>query len=319
MDWLTNNPIAQMPGPGFLALYAAVIGLVAFFLWWRVRQLDTSGALPPRLVPTNPDPYESAYLRGGENELTRVLLFDLIERGYLKVGVPARSWWQGKAEPRIERGDRSANVQGLNAVERGVLEWFAEPRSAREVFGSNSLSWSLEPVRQKYEQRMREEQLLWPAEAQPAERRMFGGALALLLGLGGYKFALVIWSGQMDGLILVIPALVGMAILSKVGLPPRLSHRGRAFLKQLQGAYQYLRHEMPSARSGRAGANALLPVGLFGVGVLAGSDFSDYERMFHRSAASGGSCGGSCGSGGGDGGSGDGGGGCGGGCGGGGD
>ena len=46
-------------------------------------------------IPTKPDPYEIAFLRGGENEVTRLLAFDLINRGYLRVAEKGKPTGKG--------------------------------------------------------------------------------------------------------------------------------------------------------------------------------------------------------------------------------
>src|SRR4051812_47950246 len=68
MNWLLNNPISEMPGPMFLALYAGLIALIFLEAFFKNRRADRSRELGPMPIPTKPDPCEIAYLRGGENE-----------------------------------------------------------------------------------------------------------------------------------------------------------------------------------------------------------------------------------------------------------
>jgi len=69
-----SNPLTEMTGPHFLVLFAILISVVALVCWWRQWSRDTSAELSPLPSPQTPDPYEIAYLRGGENELARVLI-----------------------------------------------------------------------------------------------------------------------------------------------------------------------------------------------------------------------------------------------------
>ena len=55
-----------------------------------MRGRDRTANLPPLPIPADPDPCEIAYLRGGENEATRLIVFDLIQRGCLGVLVEDR-------------------------------------------------------------------------------------------------------------------------------------------------------------------------------------------------------------------------------------
>ena len=81
--------IANMYGPDFLWLYAGVIVcalgvlLGAALLPRRRLRASTAG------VSLNPDPYEIAYLRGGELEVGRLALIDLIEEGWLQEKIGA--------------------------------------------------------------------------------------------------------------------------------------------------------------------------------------------------------------------------------------
>src|SRR3954471_20036611 len=124
MDWLLNNPIAEMPGPWFLALYAAVIvgGLVEGRA--RSRRADRSEALGPEPIPGKPDPLEIAYLRGGENEAARLVVFDLLSRGHLRIQQTKKSWGRG-TETTIEREPVEPGADKVSATEADALDYFA--------------------------------------------------------------------------------------------------------------------------------------------------------------------------------------------------
>jgi uncharacterized protein (TIGR04222 family) len=80
MDFLIWN----MPGPQFLLWYGLVILIVVTICGYVRANADPSAKLPALPVPPNPDPLEIAYLRGGLEELSRTLIFDLMQRGYLE-------------------------------------------------------------------------------------------------------------------------------------------------------------------------------------------------------------------------------------------
>ena len=76
MDWLTDNPIVNMPGPNFLGFYALVSLIVLLAFNVLVRSGETNqGALPS--VPMRPDPYEIAYLRGGVGAVISLAIYSL--------------------------------------------------------------------------------------------------------------------------------------------------------------------------------------------------------------------------------------------------
>src|SRR4051794_17344181 len=89
MIWNFLDSIATMSGPQFLFLYGAIVVLTIAICHWVVNRPDwTAELLPPLQIPSDPDPYEIAYLRGGVNELSRLLIFNLMERGYLTIVDP---------------------------------------------------------------------------------------------------------------------------------------------------------------------------------------------------------------------------------------
>ena len=75
------NPITDFNANQFLLFYLVLILLVAAIGWWRREMADWTADLTPPSVPADLDPYEVAYLRGGENEVARVAIVSLTERG----------------------------------------------------------------------------------------------------------------------------------------------------------------------------------------------------------------------------------------------
>ena len=134
MNWLMQNAIATMAGPQFLLLFAVVAAVTLLASWWWMRQSDPTANLPALPVPTSPDPYEIAYLRGGENEVLRLALFRLIQGGCLRV-TEERKWW-GTKEQRVERTGNVADR--LSTLEREVLAGIAA-HTAQEVFQDAAL------------------------------------------------------------------------------------------------------------------------------------------------------------------------------------
>ena len=84
MQWLTHNLITEMPGAQFLMVYGLLIALTFAFFHIAMRRADNKEALTPVPIPSQPDAYEVAYLRGGEEAATSVVLFKLVQRGYLQ-------------------------------------------------------------------------------------------------------------------------------------------------------------------------------------------------------------------------------------------
>lgn len=85
MSWLWDNALANMYGPHFLLVYGSVIVLILVVCWWQRRRSDQTRTLPAFLIPSQLDPHDVAYLRGGKSAVTRLELLAMVQRGYLRI------------------------------------------------------------------------------------------------------------------------------------------------------------------------------------------------------------------------------------------
>ena len=303
MEWLTHNALADMYGPQFLLLYAVVIAVTAVACRAASRRSDWTRSAGPGTVPLSPDPYEIAYLRGGENELIRSVVFSLIQRRYLRIDGDSK-------RARIERTSETPERRALPPLERRAYEWFSTPRAARELFTPGGLRGQVEAFGATYGQRLSREHLLTPPDVRAAALRIWCAGAAVIAALGGYKLFAALERGHQNVAFLIIMGVAALIILGVVCRPPRVSRKGRAYLERLQLAFGKLRTQVgrlsagaphATALSGAADATLLLTVGLFGAGALAGTAYDDYHRTFQRAASGGSGGGASCGSSGGSG------------------
>lgn len=297
LEWLTHNPIADLYGPHFLALYAGVI-LVTLLLCGILRSFTdpTSGVPLPR-IPAEPDPYEIAYLRGGTAELARAVIFHLLQDGYLTVDGGEEH--RGKRKPSLIRWrDDAPDPSCLKDLEREVYSWFRRGLTPEQLFQSDYLR-RLERHLAPYEERLRQEQLLTvPAQLEQLVRLWCGGMLAIV-GLGGYKLLIALSRGKHNVGFLVLLMIVGTVLLTIIcSRKGRLSARGQDYLARLQLGFGGLRTRARSAQERQAEPSLLLLMSVFGVTALGDTPFDYYPAMFHRSSVggSGGSFGSSCGS-----------------------
>lgn len=321
MNWLTQNGLATMPGPRFLALYACVIAIVFIWSVRKARRADPTREMEPMPIPSQPDPYEIAYLRGGENEVLRLVIFTLVQRGYLE-----------SANAGLKQRDRHPDVRHLSNIEDLVFETFAERKSPREIFGDTTLRKFLIRFCEFYKKQLVSKSLLHPDTSAGDQLKLCLQGVGVILILGGYKLWAALSTGHYN-----VGFLVAMAIGSSLALIlvcksyyPRATWRGRVYLERVKIAFEKLKDRVCAVEPDSTDPLLLLVVSLFGLSVLADTAHASLFKMFEKSAqtnfrgpeADCGSCsstgGSSCGGGGDGGGSSCGGGGCGG-CGGGGD
>ena len=292
MSVLAANLIADMKGPVFLQFYGVVIVGTLVLLWFRLRALDASRELPPMKIPAQLDPYEVAFLRGGEPEVVRLTLVSLIQRGYLQAS--------GTDEDQISRAAKPPNVNYLEPAEREVYDWFSAPLEAKDIFAREAESGKFKLHCANYEGRLLQESLLQREEVKTRAVTASLLAALFLVGLGGYKLSVAMSRGKSNlaglfflGFVSVVGVVVVCAINSR-----RISGRGRNYLEALQATFSTLKAKVATAAKGNADSALLLLVGVYGISVLAETTYGFFPKMFQRAAAanSGSSCGSSCGS-----------------------
>ena len=330
MDFLFDNPLANMPGDVFLIFYSlfATFTLVIFAIW--KTQADKSANLPIPPIPTNIDPYEIACLRGGINEVARAVVFALRQKDFLIFQNDGKN-------SRIHRNQHQTDTRSLNQMERDVLRWFGGSREPKEIFNGYGLLQVLEPYYGTYESKLEQQQFLTDSEARNGVARARNIVLLLILGLGAYKFVAAFINGYFNVFGIIIISILAAVITFTVARMPRLTRLGKNYLERLQIAFDKLKQQMPQiyqpSYTPKALPNThaqnpggvdplLLGVGIFGGAILAGTVYDDYTQAFQKaqnqaavnsgSGGCGSACGSSCSSSGGDGGGSS----CGGGCGG---
>src|SRR5271156_1811715 len=127
MNWFLHNPITDLYGPYFLLFYGVAIAALTLACYKSVRGLDRTRDLEVPEFPAKLDPYEIAYLRGGENEVTRVAIASLIQRGLLQI-VEQVNPPSYKRVKKIVKGRKPASGE-LSPIEASVLEWSGFPAS----------------------------------------------------------------------------------------------------------------------------------------------------------------------------------------------
>jgi uncharacterized protein (TIGR04222 family) len=295
MNWLFQNFIADMYGPHFLLLYGSVIVATLIGVRWGIRSADATASLPPPPLRSNPDPYELAYLRGGENEVTRLAIFSLIQRGYLKVS-ETKKWW-GRVERRLSQASGGPDWRHLSPGEQAVFRFFTLPHTAAEVFQTGPQAIGLTGLCSEYETKLQHEDMLYPPQALDTGRLIQILGAGIILCLGGYKLIAALIKGHSNVVFLLAMGIAALFGLALVGRIPRLSYLGRDYLKRLQQAFERMKPKTTNASSAMPDATMLLLVSLFGVGVLSDTSYAYYGQMFNQSSGAGG-CGGSFGGGG---------------------
>lgn len=297
MDFLFDNPIANMQGQVFLVIYGAIIFVLAIAFYLLKSKFDWTDKQPAPLISQTPDPYEIAYLRGGENELARSLIFSLTNKGFLQITNEGKKSY-------IVLTQNQPNWTTLPSIERNILSWFQTTRETSEVFESYGLIELLKPYSLKYESKLAQNNLLTPKDVEMKIRMLSFLVFGFTALIGSYKLIASISHGSYNIIFLILFIIASFLVFWFLGKTKRLSKRGENYLETLQNTFDRLRYNKtpsPNMPALNSFDPALLALGIFGTSALIGSGYNEYERAFEKSnkqdsGGYGSSCGTSCGS-----------------------
>jgi uncharacterized protein (TIGR04222 family) len=242
MNWLLNNPVADIDSEYLLLFYAMAIGAVILACYHSVRSVDRTRHMEPPEIPARLDPYELAYLRGGETEVTRITIRSLLQRGLLQI--TERRDWSSTALAVLKEVDRGRKPEPgeLSPIEACIMKWTGFPALRRQIYEPGGIPDLLRGMCGAYRDNLSDRELLAPPGMKWIGARLWWIGSALILGLGGYLLAVALAKGESIVAVILCPmALIGVIALAFACLRfSRISHRGRAYLEQLEHAYDRL-------------------------------------------------------------------------------
>lgn len=293
-----SNPF-DLRGPEFLEFYLVLVVLTAALVWlirWILERGDDE-TIQSAAKAISQDPYQMAALRGGRDEVIRVAVLSLIERGLLKGHGSELGLEDPQASDKVRKTLDKAIVLGV-AAKMHPRELFQDELVRREAeqFVEPAKAWNLRPGPQH-----------WATRA----ALMIAG-LGLLWGVAGTKIAVALSRGHHNIGFLVILSILAAVLLGVVTMP-QVTAAGRRAQRQLRQLFDGLHRRRHLLSSNKTASELTFLAAVFGMSALP-LEFARAMRDLRidrdQCATSSGFGGGSCGGGG------CGGGGCGGGCGG---
>lgn len=264
------------------ALYAAAIVGVVILVAGRLRALDGTHGQAPHDLPDRIDPYEIAYLRGGTNELARVVIVSLVERQLLELKRPDGGLSRFVFGKKYI-AQRVIHVRPrLSPLEETVYEWFAKPRSTADIFKA-ALPGLLRTDCLPFEERLQRHRLLRTDSDEPRGPVVATGLMALMtIAVLGINTG----AGGFAGLVVAM-SVAGMLAIAALTIRKRVTVHGRRYLTQLR----------ERLGEGQTQTSPTLAVAVGGTAVLAATPLSDLGAEFKKaqraqSAGSGAACGG---------------------------
>ena len=285
MDWLFDNPIGQMYGPAFLALYT-----VWFIFWLFVaRYVGTSRpASPPAplSIPPNPNPFHIAYLRGGIPEVFRTVFVDLVEKKRIIEIKLERRWYQvGQIPSKWTLADPRDFGQDLTQLHQIVINGLrSNPCTIKEA-----LQQMWQPLLRYGEElrfALQQQGLINSEEDTKRAQTLSRAAILSFVSLGAYKLIAAIYHQHLNIAFLIMGMAVGSLFLFFVSKRSPMTERGSQYLKDLRIAFSALKS--PSRRrdyltnnvSSDQRSPTVLAMGIFGLVALQNSELDPLLHAF---------------------------------------
>ena len=304
-----SDPIGSMSGPTFLIFYTIlfVVGMMA--LRRRVKSLNAEANARPSLrMPEKLDPYKVAFLRGGDSEVLRAAMVDLVDRGLItKTEVTQGRFVKTKLTQWVSDPEKVSQGYRFSAIQEYLIEHFHSAKDAASIFGAECML-KARGLMGGYRDWVQEEQLLNDHSGRAGVRSMAWMLFLGLEGIGLYKLIAAIATRHFNvmfllGYMAIIPIVILVIVARR-----RLSERGKRFLSDVQSACRSVKILKSVELHRRSEVNVLasdstlplLAMGVFGVAALQGSSLDPMYRSYQKSVANMGGCGatsGGCGSG----------------------
>jgi uncharacterized protein (TIGR04222 family) len=250
------NPF-DLRGPEFLLFYFIFAAVV-------LLALSTSRKLKKGSDKPNPsldDPFQIAFLRGGELEAVRVATLSLMDRGLLSIKSSGSSKpLSADFENRLEVSDPLATETVNRPIERQILETFKTPRR---------ISAALESLEncsacREYADNLEQLGLLHTQESQDAFQHLRWIAIVVLLSVALLKIFIALSRGRSNILFLILLTFLACFLATRIGNPFR-TIRGDKFLEDVKSIFANLRLRASTLRPGGATSDLVWLASTYGL------------------------------------------------------
>jgi len=302
MEFWRDNFVGNMYGPTFLAFYAVVIVVVIAVGRWKVwsadRTLEEHVDDPPEPI----DPVDIALLRGDINEVLRLTVVDLVQRGYLRIS--EGRFLSMRTGEKIVQALTPPDIRHLTSLQRSVFSFFRAPKNAGEIFLDRDLKEWHRARCIESESRLSDFRLLTPEEIKQRGKQIALFAALIIGALGGYKLLVALSKGKTNVAFLIIMGIAGIVAAGFICQAPRVSRRGRNYIERLQTRYGRLKNSITGLTSAVDDSALVYAVAIYGISALEDTPYQNLVSTFRKatmssaSGCSGSGCGGSgCGGG----------------------
>lgn len=282
---MIGNPL-NFSGPKFLGFYCVYSLLVLFFVSWRNKQRESQWSMPKLNLA---DPYEIAFLRGGEVEALRIATFSLIDRGLIE---PLGVEFKTKGKEAIEHARRP--------IEKAILIKLLPGAQIKDIYTDVLLkSTCLD-----YQTSLEKYRLIRTDAVLESRKSLYFLGIFMIAGLAGMKILVALQRGRSNITFLFTLCAIFLIFLNKIH-NTELTGLGSRALADLNTLFRGLRDRRLTLKPGGQTNEAALLAAVYGASALSPVSFPYTKELFPKAkkkswfsseSSCGSSCGTSCGS-----------------------
>lgn len=241
MSLFYENPLAQVDPALYLAGYTAALIALGVAAWRRRQARDTTRgrALPEPLEA--PSPEAMAYLNGGLDGLARLVLYDLVRRGWLELREADSVF---TTDSRVERAAAPPPVSYLTPLEVEVWRQTERPGLMSELFSTRNLPGHLAAFGERLEHELVSRDLMADERGRQRgwrEAAMFVAAAALP---GLYRMAVALHEGTGGWFAFLFWGVIGAGVIGALARPSWRTDLGDRLVRALRDTYDQMRDHL---------------------------------------------------------------------------
>jgi len=276
VSFIFENALATLDAGIYLGVYTlGVAGLAAGAYLRRERSDETLGMrLPP--IPDELDPYELAYLAGGEEELARLVVFDMARRGWLSMFDESSMFGE---DYYLKRADDHPPTNLLRPIEREVWDLIDGTVLLSNLMGTINLPSHLSSYTSDYQARLSKKRMMLDGAQHSSQSTVALAAMAAVMMPGLYRMLVAMLSMPIAEewfAFLVWSLLSGLTVWT-CAKPKFRTNLGDRYLDALRREFDEMRDHMHIWGEAAAAHTSTLAA-LFGArAVLTGSAAAELE------------------------------------------
>jgi uncharacterized protein (TIGR04222 family) len=255
------TPLSTMSAGEFSVAYLGVSAIILMLGWAWSKMVDTSmrGSMPRVDGPL--DPQELAYMADGVEGVARLVLHDMVARGYLDTRVEESVF---KKEQLVCPPKAVKPLSYLTPLEREVVQAVDRPVGADELM-SRALLERVAPFCAQIEARLVRDGLVFNDAERGLRRNVWYVGIVALLVVATTRFVATFSDAAPDTSWLAVSVITSVVIvaLGAITAQRRQTRLGERWLAAVQVELGELR-AMRAHRGLMTGRNALLLLAVFG-------------------------------------------------------